>query len=517
MSFLPIVTRELRLRAHRRSTYWWRCGAALAAAAIAAVMMVAALVIGPGKVGKAMFAAMAWLAWLFCLVEGVRNTADCLSEEKREGTLGLLFLTDLKGYDVALGKFVAASLGAFFPFLAVLPLLGMSLLMGGVTFGEFWRMTLALTHTLFFGLAAGLFVSSISRRERQAWMGSLLLMAFFTVGLPLLGSITGWLGAVLALASPWTIFTHAFNADYVRNPPLFWHGILLVHLLSWLWLALAGLFLTTSWQDKTPAGTSAAGRPSAAGTGLSVRQASQRNRRLALNPAFWLAVREGSRGRLLWLSAIAASVAGLVLGGMSLTQPGAMAALWAGALGLHLLAAVWMAWEASHSFGELRNSGLLELLMSTPLQAAAIVQGQQLALRRLFFGPVALLAGTELAVAGTFALHDAASQGLRAFLDVIVVNAVVAFGILLWVLDLMAVAQTGLWFGLVSRRPGQAWAKTVLWVLAGPVLLSLPLIAICCGAIFVPVVLPVKDILFINWAKGKLRSDFCALAGSVLK
>ena len=32
----------------------------------------------------------------------MRNTADSLSAEKREGTLGLLFLTDLRGYDVVL-------------------------------------------------------------------------------------------------------------------------------------------------------------------------------------------------------------------------------------------------------------------------------------------------------------------------------------------------------------------------------------------------------------------------------
>ena len=31
-------------------------------------------------------------------------TADCLSEEKREGTLGLLFLTDLRGYDIVVSS-----------------------------------------------------------------------------------------------------------------------------------------------------------------------------------------------------------------------------------------------------------------------------------------------------------------------------------------------------------------------------------------------------------------------------
>ncbi|HQU46125.1 MAG TPA: hypothetical protein PK867_25150, partial [Pirellulales bacterium] len=41
-------------------------------------------------------------------------TADCISSERREGTLGLLFLTDLRGHDVVLGKLVVAGLGAFY-------------------------------------------------------------------------------------------------------------------------------------------------------------------------------------------------------------------------------------------------------------------------------------------------------------------------------------------------------------------------------------------------------------------
>ena len=83
---------------------------------------------------------------------GVRSTADCLSEEKRDGTLGLLFLTDLKGYDVVGGKLVATSLNAFYGLTAIFPLLAIPLLMGGVTNGEFWRMALVLANTFLFSL-----------------------------------------------------------------------------------------------------------------------------------------------------------------------------------------------------------------------------------------------------------------------------------------------------------------------------------------------------------------------------
>ena len=60
-----------------------------------------------GGAGKALYTTLTGFAFGLCLLAGVLLTADCLSEEKREGTLGLLFLTDLKGYDVVLGKFMA--------------------------------------------------------------------------------------------------------------------------------------------------------------------------------------------------------------------------------------------------------------------------------------------------------------------------------------------------------------------------------------------------------------------------
>ena len=45
---------------------------------------------------------------------GLLGTADCVSSEKRDGTLGLLFLTDLKGYDVICGKLAANSVSVLY-------------------------------------------------------------------------------------------------------------------------------------------------------------------------------------------------------------------------------------------------------------------------------------------------------------------------------------------------------------------------------------------------------------------
>src|SRR5690242_21503418 len=108
------------------------------------MLLFGAFVPFPSRVGGRMFATLSFLIAIFCGLEGLRYTADCLSEEKREGTLGLLFLTDLKGYDVVLGKLAATSLNALYGLIAIIPVLAIPLLLGGVSIGEFWRMTLVL-------------------------------------------------------------------------------------------------------------------------------------------------------------------------------------------------------------------------------------------------------------------------------------------------------------------------------------------------------------------------------------
>src|SRR6185369_5833518 len=63
-------------------------------------------------------------------------TADCISRERREGTLGLLFLTPLTAQGVVLAKALAHGARALTLCLAVLPVLMIPLLIGGVSCQE---------------------------------------------------------------------------------------------------------------------------------------------------------------------------------------------------------------------------------------------------------------------------------------------------------------------------------------------------------------------------------------------
>src|SRR5215207_11578411 len=104
MTFLPIVSRELRVASRRRSTYWSRSAAAATLVALGTWFFLMMRHEPAKETAYVLFGILTGSAVFYCLFCGIRATADCLSMEKREGTLGLLFLTDLKGYYVVFRK-----------------------------------------------------------------------------------------------------------------------------------------------------------------------------------------------------------------------------------------------------------------------------------------------------------------------------------------------------------------------------------------------------------------------------
>ena len=243
MSFLPIVDRELRIRSRRPTTYRMRW------MLVGSVLLIWFLLLAnshhsmsPAQRGQMLFAVVGIIAFVFSLLSGAFVTADCLSHEKREGTLGLLFLTNLRGYDVVLGKLIAYSLHAFFGLLAILPLLSLPLLIGGVSVAQFWRVTLSLITTMLVSLSFGMIVSAFTRDTRTS-LGSTLLGLFALTGCPYLlwafGRFSGlhWPDYFLYL-SPAYLYAEAYDNYRGMGYRLSDFSISLQALLS-----LIGLFL----------------------------------------------------------------------------------------------------------------------------------------------------------------------------------------------------------------------------------------------------------------------------------
>src|SRR5215471_2099926 len=242
VTFLPIVERELRVAARKRSTYWLRVVAVAIALVLGTGFMLISIAggVGTAHLGGGLFATLTWLALVPAIFAGLFFTSDALSEEKREGTLGFLFLTDLRGYDVASGKLLATSLRGSFAMLAFFPVLAITQLMGGVTGGEFWKTTLALLNVLFFSLSAGLLVSALSRDSQKAMGGTLLLLIVLMAGGPVVDAFTNPGGGSflprLSLLSPVYAFVEA--SSQWGHPP-FWLSMLMSSLCALMMLLLA--------------------------------------------------------------------------------------------------------------------------------------------------------------------------------------------------------------------------------------------------------------------------------------
>src|SRR5205807_212726 len=129
------------------------------------------------------FSAFSAITLFYCLAVGTARTADCLSSEKREGTMGLLFLTNLNGPEIIGGKLCSSAVAAAYGLFAIFPLLALQMLIGGITLSHFWRTVLALVDAIFFSVAAGFLASSVCVRQFTAIASATGLALFFSAGL----------------------------------------------------------------------------------------------------------------------------------------------------------------------------------------------------------------------------------------------------------------------------------------------------------------------------------------------
>lgn len=158
---LTIAEREFRVGARASGTYRWRRNIALAAVLVFFCFYWNAASFGSRTAGM-IFDSLSLLAFVYTLLAGMMLAADAISSEKREGTLGLLFLTSLKPWELVAGNLLASSLKAFYGLVAIFPVLGISFILGGLSWGEFGRVCLVLGSTLIFSLSLSLLASCLA-------------------------------------------------------------------------------------------------------------------------------------------------------------------------------------------------------------------------------------------------------------------------------------------------------------------------------------------------------------------
>ncbi len=506
MISLPIVERELGIASRKLGSWLSRWIIAIVAVCFGGLWLGIAYLQGGLMQGDIFFAILAWACFVYCLLAGLWTTSDTLTREKTDGTLGLLFLTDLRGYDVVLGKMITASLKSFYGVLAVLPVLALPLLMGGVTSDQFWRTAGALLNILIFSLSLGMFFSAASWSTGRAIFWTLLSLLSVTM-LPLIHFWLSGTASILNFVSPGFAMASA-SAPVIGTPVAGFSGY-------WTWLggglAVSGTLLSLAswiipyrWRETKlrPQTPSLAERRD--GDRLQP-SAERQSAMLDTNPAGWLVwrVRSFRTSRRLLMALMITF--GLALLGFVALEGAGIDDVWIFMASLIWVGSFWIRLEVARhavtTVHEAKTSGALEQILVTPVDERQFRRGHFIAMVRFWMWPVIVLASLPIVAAllsmlmtgwiSDDALFGVSIMGLMSGLI-----AVVFFG------DLFALYYSGCWFALRSNSYSAAFWKTFGFVYLLPTIGS---VFLCWLGQFVWLI---TDIIFIVWPLTSLQGNF---------
>jgi ABC-type Na+ efflux pump permease subunit len=434
MLLLTLIAREMRSAARQPFTYYLRM------LGVAALLVVLCLMVVEGKGengnGGWLFAHLhaTLLAAIWVLVPLL--TADCISRERREQTLPILFLTPLKPRQIVLAKGMAHGLRALTLWLAVLPVMAIPFLVGGVSWTEAVLSILLSFGSICLAMAAGLFASASARVSMRALVfAASLAFLFFFLFVTELGFLVSGGGVSLPFATGtpafqadvWTLFGYGLDlaldaggcwqnlfgaalppwlarSGYVRpraplgtNLPLLINGAI-VGLSCVLALVLLIIFaawnLNRAWREEPPS-ERVNHVTKRLFTPLYFQPLFHRWMRWELNhnPIGWLEQRTWSARLVTWSwFAVLICIYSSLLSNIPLYQR----AFHAIQTLLAWLLLMSIAISASRSFHRERETGLLELLLVSPLREGQIIGGRVRGLWTQFMPAIILFVGLWL-------------------------------------------------------------------------------------------------------------------------
>ncbi len=387
---LPIVERELRAAA-RHSRTWWRrvltltLGLVIVALTWAAAGQFSTL----SRVGHTVFVALTVFAFFYALLAGPLATTDCLSRERREGTLGLLFLTHLRGYDIVLGKIAASSLDVALGLLAAFPLLAMPVLAGGISLAQFGTVIIFLLNVMVLSLALGICSSSLLASGRASLAVTLGALLFLILGLPIIGEellhlrTAGYAAGLFYMCCPyWGLVLCLDFPGLGASTSKYWLNIAGTQVVAWILVGIACLFTARGWRELPETKLAGWWRRRRERRLARSRTAGRRRLQLENNPIGWVEGRSRFQERTMAVLVGCAAMFCILkhtYAPLSFRREEFMV-LWA--LFTQYLLCLWIAIQAPRRFADDRQSGALELLLCTPLSTSSIVRGTMAVLWR---------------------------------------------------------------------------------------------------------------------------------------
>jgi len=174
------LNRALREDATRRRAHAFRLSGTL----LILVFLVVAHASSGGIAapGRRFFELISWLNLALIVIAGASYFATAITEEKEQGTLGLLQLAGVSPLGLLLGKSTSRLIAVLLVFLGQLPFALLAVTLGGVTARQIIAVDIALAAFLVMVANVGLLSSVLMRRSGSACAWVLLALALLLLG-----------------------------------------------------------------------------------------------------------------------------------------------------------------------------------------------------------------------------------------------------------------------------------------------------------------------------------------------
>jgi ABC-type transport system involved in multi-copper enzyme maturation permease subunit len=391
MVCVPLIERELRVATRKQRPAAARLKVAALAAAGSVVFLLLGTLSGGRSLGRNLEQILC-IAGLYFVLRAPMLTAGVLAEERRNQTLGLLFLSGLGSGEVFASKFLSSALVAFTDLLAIFPMLALPFLIGGVSFDVFLATICALPTLMLFALSVSLLASVLMREDGAAVVMAVVFGALLCVVPPALylakshysaGKPSLWLMRMSPAYGPSLLWGGLRLGFRVGDRAEFWQNQALTLAWSASALGAAAFALKRLWRERDEelqtGGWHERWRKFVHGS----RETRRRLARLwiEVNPFVWLVGRDRELATLGWLVVGGIVAIWLVCWAAWPTRWPSVPNFFVTATLLNSLVAWLSRLTAAQTLGQGRRDGTYELLLTTPLTPGEIVWGALESLR----------------------------------------------------------------------------------------------------------------------------------------
>ena len=404
----PVVRRELREGARRRVNHRLRSWSGVFGALLLWVVASDNAGKRPAEIGAWLLVSMHILLLGLIFLVVPLMTADCIAREKRDGTLGLLFLTPLSAGGIVAGKVISVALRALTLWLAVLPMLVVPFLEGGINWLDASSATIIEFCAAVLCLAAGLLASSLTENRNTAVILSLVFAVVFLMSFAMLFTscfmvMSGFpaRAGVPVFDVQWLIMISGVimsgmdGAGWYRmvlfvGTTRLWYAFcavspLLVSSIAWLIGRFATRRVERSWQDKAPTVKRQRLVQRYCTPLFQQRFRRKMQRSLDWNPIAWLQQYSWKARVTKWGLCLA-----LIVIEQAIAFTGNVETFVTGQVVLLAVLGMVYIFVGVNSFIEEKRSGALELLLVTPVSVNTIIFGRTWGLWKQF-GPSLLI------------------------------------------------------------------------------------------------------------------------------